>query len=178
MNKTILCAIRVSTERQETESQKQEMLSFCKSIGYAEENIEWIEVAGASARKLNNKYIQMLEDIQTKIKSTPSIKAIAFWHLNRLGRIESKLMEMKEWFIANRIQVFIKNPTITLFEDLQTGKVSASAEIAWAIFAAMVKFDTQEMFEKMVRGKKRNAQNKKYNGGIHIKTGYKVDETK
>lgn len=176
MNKTILCAIRVSTERQETESQKQEMLSFCKSIGYAEENIEWIEVAGASARKLNNKYIQMLEDIQTKIKSTPSIKAIAFWHLNRLGRIESKLMEMKEWFIANRIQVFIKNPTITLFEDLQTGKVSASAEIAWAIFAAMVKFDTQEMFEKMVRGKKRNAQNKKYNGGIHIKTGYKVDE--
>lgn len=175
-NKTILCAIRVSTERQETESQKQEMLKFCTDLGYTENSIEWIEVAGASARKLNAKYIQMLEDIKNRITSIPTIKAAAFWHLNRLGRVESKLMEMKEWFIKNSIQVYIKNPSITLFEDIQTSKVSAGAEIAWAIFAAMVKFDTEEMFEKMKRGKNRNAQNKKYNGGIHIKTGYKKDE--
>lgn len=176
MSKTILCAIRVSTERQETESQKQEMLQFCLSLGYTEDNIEWIEVAGASARKLNSKYIQMLEDIKNKILSTPTIKAAAFWHLNRLGRVESKLMEMKEWFIANRIQVFIKNPSITLFENVELGKTSAGAEISWSVFATMVKFDTEELFEKVKRGKARNAKNKKFNGGTHIKTGYKVDE--
>lgn len=174
-SKTILCVIRVSTERQETESQKQEMLTFCTSLGFTEDSIEWIEVSGASARKLNDKYIQMLEDIKNRIISIPTIKTAAFWHINRLGRVESKLMEMKEWFIANRIQVYIKNPSITLFEDVGAGKTSAGAEISWSVFATMVKFDTEELFEKMIRGKKRNAQNKKYNGGIHIKTGYKID---
>ena len=46
--KTILCVIRTSTEEQETASQKKDMLEFCISRGFKEEDIEWIEVAGAS----------------------------------------------------------------------------------------------------------------------------------
>lgn len=168
----ILAVIRESTERQETESQKQELVDYCKSLGFAESDIEYLAVAGASARKLNKKYLQMLEDIKNTLL-TKGIKNCAFWHLNRLGRVDTKIVEMKNWFIANGIQVYIKNPSLTLLDA--DGTVNAGAEIAWGVFATMVKQDTEELFQKWQRGKKRNAQNKKFNGGNKIHFGYKVN---
>ena len=53
MDKTILCIIRASTEKQETESQKKELVDYCKAKGFVEDEMAFIEVAGASARKLN-----------------------------------------------------------------------------------------------------------------------------
>lgn len=172
MDKTILCVIRTSTERQETESQKKEMLEFCSNKGYSEGEIEWLEVSGASARKLNAKYLQMLETIKATILSSDSIRAVAFWHLNRLGRVESKIMEMKEWFLQNHIQVYVKNPFLTLLKE--DGSTDSGAEIAWSVFATMVKFDTEEFFEKTRRGKERNKAQNKYNGG-GVRMGFKVD---
>ena len=100
MEKKILCIIRASTEQQETESQKKELVAYCITKGFAVEEMAFIEVAGASARKLNDKYIQMLEDIKATLLSSPTINAVALWHLNRLGRVESKLHEMKEFFVC------------------------------------------------------------------------------
>ena len=57
MEKKILCIIRASTEKQETESQKKELVAYCITKGYAVEEMAFIEVAGASAVKLNKKYI-------------------------------------------------------------------------------------------------------------------------
>lgn len=87
----------------------------------------FIEVAGASAVKLNKKYIQMLEDIKATILSIPTV---ALWHL---GRVESKLHEMKEWFLQHKIQVYCKNPDFTLLDD--TGKESAAGSLAFSMFA-------------------------------------------
>lgn len=174
--KKILCVIRTSTERQETESQKVEMLSFITLKGYKENEIEWIEVAGASARKLNKKYLAMIESIKSTILSNPTIKSCALWHLNRLGRVDDVLIQMKNWFITNHIQLYVKNPSITLFRE--DGTVDGGAEIAFGVFATMVKQDTQELFEKFQRGKQRNSRNGKYNGGNknEVMFGYMVNE--
>ena len=40
----ILCIIRVSTDRQETDSQKKEMKEFCNENGFADNDIVYIEV--------------------------------------------------------------------------------------------------------------------------------------
>ncbi|WP_337385905.1 recombinase family protein [Prevotella sp.] len=79
MGKKILCIVRASTERQETESQKKELIEYCITKGFSLEEIDYIEVAGASARKLNKKYIQMLEDIKATLLTSPTIKAVALW---------------------------------------------------------------------------------------------------
>lgn len=171
--KKILAVIRESTEHQEIDSQKKELTEFCISKGFKENQIEYIAESGASARKVNKKYIQMLEDIKETLISK-KIKNCAFWHLNRLGRVKSKIDEMQEWFIKNKIQVYIKNPSLTLLND--DGSVNAGAEIAWGIYGVMVKQETDEMFEKMKRGKNRNAENKKYNGGPIVKFGYMLDK--
>lgn len=175
MEKKILCIIRASTEKQETESQKKELVAYCITKGFAVEEMAFIEVAGASAVKLNKKYIQMLEDIKATILSIPTITAVALWHLNRLGRVESKLHEMKEWFLQHKIQVYCKNPDFTLLDD--TGKESAAGSLAFSMFASVVKFETDEMFAKMKRGRERNKVNGIFYGG-KIKFGYTLDATK
>ncbi len=175
MEKKILCIIRASTEQQETESQKKELVDYCITKGFAVEEMAFIEVAGASARKLNKKYIQMLEDIQATLLSSPTIKAVAIWHLNRLGRVESKLQEMKEFFVKNKIQMYCKNPDFTLLND--EGGESSAGSLAFSIFAATVKMETDEMFAKMNRGRARNKANGIFYGG-KIKFGYTLDATK
>lgn len=172
--KTVLAIVRASTEKQDTISQHNDMVQFAATKGFKEEEIEWIEVKGASARKLNKKYLQMIEDIKNTILSTPSIKTVISFHLNRLGRVSSKLLEMMEWFTENKIQVYIENPSITLLNSDFTR--NGGAEISWSIFATMVKFDTDEMFEKYSRGKKHNASIGKFNGGQKVKYGYTLDE--
>lgn len=175
MEKKILCIIRASTEKQETESQKKELVAYCITKGFAVEEMAFIEVAGASARKLNDKYIQMLEDIKATLLSSPTINAVALWHLNRLGRVESKLHEMKEFFVTNKIQVYCKNPDFTLLDD--KGNESAAGGIAFSVYASMVKYETDEMFAKMNRGRERNRANGIFYGG-KIKFGYTLDATK
>ena len=175
MEKKILCIIRASTEQQETESQKKELVAYCITKGFAVEEMAFIEVAGASARKLNDKYIQMLEDIKATLLSSPTINAVALWHLNRLGRVESKLHEMKEFFVTNKIQVYCKNPDFTLLDD--KGNESAAGGIAFSVYASMVKYETDEMFAKMNRGRERNRANGIFAGG-KIKFGYTLDATK
>lgn len=171
----ILCIVRASTEKQETESQKEELVDYCKTLGFTDCDMEFIEVAGASARKQNDKYIQMLEDIKSTILNNSSIKSVAIWHLNRLGRVESKLHEMKEFFITQKIQVYCKNPEFKLFED--NGEESVGGGIAFSVYASMVKYETAEMFAKMKRGKERNKANGIYYGG-NIKFGITLDENK
>lgn len=173
--KKILAVIRTSTERQETESQKQELTNFIKTKGFKEEEIEFIEVAGASAVKLNAKYRQMLQSIKDKILQSDSIRTVAFWHLNRLGRNENAIVSMKTWFIENQIQVYVQTPSLTLLDT--NGNLDAGANIAWGVFSSMASYDTKEMFAKMERGRKRNATNGQHVGG-KPKYGYDVDRQK
>lgn len=175
MEKKILCIIRASTEQQETEFQKKELVAYCITKGFAVEEMAFIEVAGASARKLNKKYIQMLEDIKATLLTTPTIKTVALWALNRLGRVESKLHEMKEFFVTNKIQVYCKTPELVLLDD--KGNESAAGGLAFSVYASMVKYETDEMFAKMNRGRERNKANGIFAGG-RIKFGYTLDATK
>lgn len=172
--KKILSVIRVSTVKQETESQKQEMLHFCKSKGFKESEIAWIEASGASARKLNKKYLDMIDSIKSTILGSDSIKSVALWHLNRLGRVDTVLTDMKNWFIDNGIQVYVKEPSMTLLNE--DGTVNSGTEIAWSIFATMIKQDTNELMAKFERGRNANRIEGKFNGGAFgAMYGYEVD---
>lgn len=150
MAKKILCVIRVSTLNQEMDSQRNDMAQWLSGMGYKPEEIEWLEAAGASARSLNAKYLQFLEDIKS-ITTNQGIKAVAVWHINRLGRVESKLMEMKEYFVENKIQLYVKQSNVTLLDD--NGKLTTSGSLVFSMFAAMVVEETAEMMDKMHRGK-------------------------
>lgn len=168
----ILGIVRASTDKQETESQKNELIDFCIEKGFHKNDIVIIEVVGASARKLNDKYIAMLDSIKSIIIND-GIKYVALWHLNRLGRVESKLIEMKDFFKKNGVQVYVKYPSFQLFQD--NGKIDEGGNIFWSILSVSIEKDSEEQFAKMSRGKRRNASQGRYNGG-KVKYGYSIDE--
>lgn len=174
--KKILGLVRASTERQEIESQTQEVENFILSKGYKSDEIEWYTVQGASARKEDERYLQMIQEVKFKLSSL-GIKAVAMWHLNRLGRTEHSLATMKEYFEKNKIQVYIKNPSLQLFDEYNGELVlNIGTSIAWSIFATMIKFETEEMMEKMKRGKERNRKDGKFVGGKEPMFGYMIDD--
>lgn len=152
----VLCIVRSSTVAQEIETQKKELIEFARTKGYNDSDMVFIEAQGASARSCNKKYIHMLEDIKNTILSDTEIKAVALWALNRLGRVESKLHEMKEFFVKNRIQVYCKEPSFKLLKE--DGTEDTAGSMMFSVYAAMVKLDTEEMFLKL-KGARREMQN-------------------
>lgn len=168
--KKVLCVIRESTLRQEVESQKMDMLPFLKSKGFNENQIVWMEVQGASAIKANDVYLNYLDDIKER---SMEIGCVAFWHLNRLGRQKKYITMMEAFFKSNKIQVYIKNPDITLLDN--EGKEKFEASLAFSIFAVMVESETEEMLGKFKRGKELNKREGRYNGGA-VPLGFRVED--
>ena len=173
--KRILAIVRASTERQETETQKRELFQYLNRFGFSDDEIEVIESAGASARKANTKYKLFLETIKSTLLEK-GIKAVGLWSLDRLGRQESYLHQMKEFFVENHIQCICKIPEFVLLKE--DGTEDPNTGLTFSVFAAMVKMNTDDIFMKTKRGKRRNSENKKFNGGSTIKFGYKLDENK
>jgi len=171
MAKKILCVLRVSTIQQEIESQKRDMVSFLQNKSYGEDEIEWIEAEGASAIKADSKYLEMLDGIKTIVSNSNTIKAVAFWHLNRLGRKKTYLDYMVNWFRDNHIQLYTKVPELTLLNaDLSE---NPSATLVLSVFCAMMENETNEILQKTKRGREYKKSQGGWLGG-NLAFGFKV----
>lgn len=174
MEKRILGVIRVSTDRQETQSQKDSLLPFIKSKGFKEEEIEWLEAKGASAHQANDAYLKFVQDIKDLTSGDSTIKTIVCWHLNRLGRQKEWLAHIEKYLKENKIQLWVQNCFGIPFLD-DKGEETFAASIMFSVYSAMIEAETEELFEKTKRGKERNKREGKWNGG-KIKLGYSVGE--
>lgn len=174
--KKILVFLRVSTESQDLQDQKNEMISYVKTYGYEEGDIIFLENKGASAIKLNDKYLEMIDTLKTYIRDRV-IDCVAVWHINRLGRSDEVLTELKNIFIKNKIQFICKNPSLVLLNE--DGSVNSGTELAFGLFSILVKQDFEEKKEKFKRAKRAYAAQGKYTGGRNaMKFGYAVDANK
>lgn len=167
----ILVFLRVSTEVQELDNQRNEMIDFCKGYGY--DDIIFVEGKGASAIKINDEYIEMYEEVKKHIESG-EINAVAVWAVNRLARDEEWFVKFKNMFINNKVQFLVKNPTLALLNP--DGSVNAGSELALSLFSTMAKQEMAERKEKFKRTKRANAKLGKWVGGRTKKFGYKIDE--
>lgn len=167
-----IAVLRVSTDSQQIDDQRDELYAFIKSQGYDE--IIPIEAVGASAVKLNDKYMYMVQRIKDTINTDKDVKAVFVWHLNRLGRNDVILMEFKEFFIKNHIQFICKNPYLKLLND--DGTVNGGMELAFSLFSTMSKQEVEERKAKFKRAKSSMAKKGQYIGGNTRKYGYTIDE--
>ena len=95
----IVALIRTSTDKQQTEDQRNEMIEYCQSLGYGKTDIVIIENQGASAIKMDEKYMGMIAKLKSEILENHA-EAVGVWMLDRLGRNEVMLMELKNFFIS------------------------------------------------------------------------------
>lgn len=163
---------RCSTIRQEIDSQVEETKEYAHSLGYKNEDIDIIAEVGASAAKLNELYRSTIDRL-FKMVETGKYEAVICWHINRLCRDDEWAMKIKKTLVKNKIQLYIKEPTITLLNP--DGTLNTGAELAFSLFATMAKQQAEELRKKSSRGLQRNIELKKYTGG-KILYGYNVDE--
>ena len=170
--KKVIALIRTSTEKQEVESQKRELIEYILKDGINEDDIIIVGQKGASAIKLDEAYKRNL-DIVYKHIDEGNISAVYAWHLDRIGRNEEVLMNFKYKLIDNKVQLVIKNPSLRLLDE--DGSVNAGMEMAFSLFATMAKQEMETKARRFERAKRRNAEQMKFNGGkVHF--GYMVDD--
>lgn len=172
-NNKCIALIRTSTEKQEIEAQKKEIVEYAQTFGYTPNNIIIIGDRGASAIKLNDLYLENMGKVEELIKTDKSIDSVFAWAIDRIGRDEVVLFSFKRMLIDNGINLRIKEPTLQLLND--DGSVNGGVELAFSLFATLAQ---QEMKNKVVRFKRAKKDNKskgKYIGGS-IKYGYTTDE--
>lgn len=170
MEKRVIGLIRVSTTTQELESQKNDLLKYILSKGYTEEQVIWLEFKGASAIKINDKYIQMVEELKKTILDY-GVRTLFLFHLNRLGRVYSYLGVLYDWLVQHNIQLYIKTGDFTLLNEDRTP--NQMSKIMWGILSATIVADTDERKLKTKRGIRYKIENNIYNG--KMKFGYSVD---
>ena len=171
--KKCLIWTRVSTERQEIESQIKETIDYAKSLEFDE--FASISRVGASAYKVNGLYLDMLDEFKNLIETDKDIKAVVCWHLNRLARNDQYAIQIKNFLIEHKVQLYIKEPQLKLLKD--DGTVDEGAELVFNIFAAMSRQQISELKAKSHRAKVRDKALHKYLGA-RIPLGYTIDENK
>lgn len=169
----ILLILRVSTDAQDLEEQKREMIEFALSEGYSIDNIICREAKGASAIKINETYLELFNDVKNYVESG-QIECVAVWHLNRLARDEEWFIKYKKLLLAHSVQLIVKNPALRLLNP--DGSINNGMELAFSLFSTLSKQDMEEKKAKFKRTKKANARKGKYNGGPNIRYGYKVND--
>ena len=167
--------LRVSTDRQEIETQRKDLKKLARQDGYSESDLIFIEGIGASAIKLNAEYLREINELYNTIENDKSINAVYAWEISRIGRNESKLFEIKNFLIQHKIQLVIFKPSLRLLNA--DGSVNSGIELAFTLFATMSKQEMEVRMERFARGKARNKLEGKYNGG-RIKLGYRLTKDK
>lgn len=167
--------VRGSTERQEVDTQKNDLVKLAINDGYEKEDLIIIGSSGASARKRDEAYLRDSAKVYSTIKNDPEINAVYAWEISRIGRHESNLFEFKNFLLDRKIQLVIYQPSLRLLNE--DGSVNNGVEMCFSLFATWSKQEMDLKMERFARGKARNRAEGKYCGG-RIKLGYKLDETK
>lgn len=174
MSKAIIWC-RVSTAKQEFESQKSKLIQTATNEPYRfnESDLIVIGEAGASAIKMNDLYKKEVDQLIETIKRTPDLSTIFVWEVSRLARNEQAFYAMKAIIEKHKIQLICNVPQIKLFDD--DGTMNNGMEVTLNLLVTLAKQEMDIKIARFKRGKEKKAKEGKYAGG-KVPFGYRVDK--
>ncbi len=177
--KTAIIWCRTSTDKQEWETQKKDLLKVAAKDGFTERsgNLIIIGEQGASAIKMNELYQQEVNQLLNTIQTVPDVSTIYVWEISRLARNKVAFQQMEAAIIEKRIQLVSNVPSLKLFDEDEHGNVTdvnQGSEITFDLLITLAKQEMEIKKKRFSRGKERLAEQGKFNGGA-IPYGYKVD---
>lgn len=173
MNKAVLF-IRVSTEQQTTDSQREALTHYAMADGYALDNIIYIEKK-ESGFKLDEAEREGIAELYQAMEDS-EVSDVYIWELSRLSRRPKDLYSIREKFLERKVQLHCQEPAFCLLNKERDG-YDSNANILFSLFGAMAEQEVIEKKARFARGKKRLAEQGRYNGGA-IPYGYKVDASR
>ena len=164
--------LRVSTLGQQLESQEDLLRRAALADGYNEEDFIVIGKK-ESAIKLSEEEREGLNELKSVI-DTEEIDCVYIAELSRLSRRPQILYSIREYLLQHKIQLKCLHPQFTLLTE-DRSKYDATANIVFSLFGALAEQEMLEKKERFARGKRRKAEEGKYNGGA-IPFGYRIDK--
>lgn len=164
--------VRVSTEKQQLESQEDALVKHALLDGFKEPNIIYIGKK-ESGYTLGETEREGLEELYQLIEQD-KIDTVYIWELSRLSRKPKILYSIRDKFLENKIQLKCLKPQFTLLSADRT-HFDNTANIIFSLFGALAEQEVIEKKERFARGKRRLAEEGRYNGGA-IPFGYKIDK--
>lgn len=172
----VILWVRVSTDRQEIESMTKDLQQLAKADGFTESQMLVIGSAGASARKVDDLYLKDINTLVTTCTDNPNIVAVYAWEVSRLARKLEKYTQVRATVKDNGIQLIVFKPYFKLFEE-SNGTINFGVDTALTLLAMFAEQEMEIKLARTKRGKERNRQQGKFNGGAcGTLFGYKVDK--
>lgn len=166
--------VRVSTEKQNLESQIESLRRAALSDGFKHEQLIVVKKK-ESAVKLDESEREGLNELKSIIESY-DVDCIYIFELSRLSRRPMILYSLREQFLKDGIQLKCMNPQFTLLTEDRTHFDNMSSLI-FSIFGTFAEQEAIEKKERFHRGKMQLAKESKYSGG-RIPYGYTIDYNK
>ncbi|MBO0329762.1 recombinase family protein [[Muricauda] lutisoli] len=167
-NKCVLY-LRVSSDLQDYQRQKDDLSAFAKSnsLIFGDDDVYEDKISGFKSEDERKGLSQLLNDISTK-----NIEVILVWELSRLSRSQSKLLQIKDTLVQNKVNIYFFQQSFWLF-DKHTNKINPNAELLISFFGWNAEYEARLTKERFISAKKRYVREGKYNGG-HITFGYTI----
>lgn len=146
-SKKAILLVRVSTSQQDYEAQIYDLRNYAQIKGYTDLHI--IETKESGLADLESKV--GANEMFEFIRNNPEYRTVITTEISRLGRRQSILHQIKEWFILNRIQLHIKDLNYSLFEN---GVVSVAGEMMFTLYGMFAESEIKQRKDRFIRKRK------------------------
>ena len=109
MSKKCICFIRVSSQQQMLEGQKEKVVAAAIADGYQPDEIAVVEGI-ESAIKLKEEKRETLNEMKQLIADYPTIESIYVFAIDRLARRVSVILSVKDFLLEKKINLVFLNP--------------------------------------------------------------------
>ena len=139
---------RVSTSQQDYQFQLDALYKYAKELGLNKPLID-ISTKESGFRSMESKdgFKRVIEFLNEN-----DCRVVLCTELSRLAREKIILEQIKEWFVTNKIQLYVKDQNFRLFND--DGEVDMSTDIIFSVYASMAQSEMKEKKKRMSRGLK------------------------
>ena len=171
--KRIILLVRVSTEYQTYEAQKDELVEYAKRDGYNDSDMEIIKDK-ESATKLSDEERQGLNKMYAAISNPDNqIEAVYCWELSRLSRKPESLYKVRNELLEKKIDLRTRQENFRLLNSNK--ELDRNSNTMLGFYISMCENEILQKVERTKRIKIQKAREGKYTGGL-IKFGYSYDE--
>lgn len=166
----VIILSRVSTLGQDLMQQTESVKRLVRLDGFSDEQIITIEDK-ESAVLLSEEERNGLNTLKKTI-SEENICCVYCYEISRISRKSEINYSIRDFLRDNHVQLKIVTPMITVFD--KDWNISPEANLMYSLFSALAENEGYIRKARFARGKQRNKQLGKFNGGIKL-FGYNIN---
>lgn len=143
-----VCVGRTSTLEQSTTAQIRDLEKFANDLGY--ENVQPFFTSESGFIEYDDK--QGWNQVVNFFEQNPDYRVLIVPEISRLSRRESILFKIKDYLIAKKIQLIIKDINFVLFNEW--GEIPKGNDIVFSLYASLANSEMAQKKERFNRALK------------------------